>query len=36
VREQPPYSGEHTDALLAGIGYTSEAIAGLRAGRVVG
>jgi len=36
VREQPPYSGEHTDTLLAGIGYTSEAIAALRAERVVG
>jgi crotonobetainyl-CoA:carnitine CoA-transferase CaiB-like acyl-CoA transferase len=35
VRVQPPYSGEHTDALLAEVGYEPEQIGALRAARVV-
>ena len=36
VRLAPPRVGEHTDHALAGIGYDADAIAALRAGRVVG
>jgi crotonobetainyl-CoA:carnitine CoA-transferase CaiB-like acyl-CoA transferase len=36
VREQPPEAGEHTDELLAEIGYSGEAIAAMREGKVVG
>ena len=33
LRTNPPQLGEHTDALLAEVGYTSEEIAELRAGK---
>ncbi len=35
VRTPPPRTGEHTDEILAGLGYTAEDIARLRAERVV-
>jgi crotonobetainyl-CoA:carnitine CoA-transferase CaiB-like acyl-CoA transferase len=35
VREHPPVSGEHTDALLAEVGYGPDQIRALRAARVV-
>jgi len=35
VREQPPKAGEHSDAVLAQLGYTAAEIASLRAARVV-
>jgi len=33
---QPPKLGEHTEELLAGVGYTREQIAALRAAHVIG
>ncbi len=36
VRCQPPGAGEHTDAILAGLGYAEERIAALRRGGAVG
>jgi crotonobetainyl-CoA:carnitine CoA-transferase CaiB-like acyl-CoA transferase len=36
VREQPPEAGEHTDELLAEIGYSRETIAAMREAKVVG
>ena len=35
VRMQPPYQGEHTEALLAGLGYPPERIAALQAAGAV-
>ena len=35
VREHPPHAGEHTDALLRGLGKGEAEIARLRAGKVV-
>ena len=35
VRSRPPLLGEHTDAILASLGFTAEEIAGLRAAAVV-
>jgi crotonobetainyl-CoA:carnitine CoA-transferase CaiB-like acyl-CoA transferase len=36
VREHPPQAGEHTDVLLASIGYAADDIARMRAARAVG
>jgi crotonobetainyl-CoA:carnitine CoA-transferase CaiB-like acyl-CoA transferase len=35
VRLQPPTKGQHTAELLAGLGYSAEAIAALRSSRAV-
>ena len=35
VRQQPPKAGEHTDAILAALGYGTGDIQELRAGRAV-
>lgn len=35
IRERPPTIGEHTDAILAGLGYAPEEIASLRADGVI-
>ena len=35
VRDQPPKAGEHSDALLAQLGYSAAEIASLRVARVI-